>query len=147
MFPKRGKSKRGRMTKAQKEYIERCLADGCVICAKLGDSGTPAQWHHEKERWHGAGMRAPHEYGLPLCPWHHNQGPDSIHRNPKGFASLAGMTEAQLVDKHQRDYGWISPDQDQARDDFPTWCESGTTRKKPGASYGRQPPIAPKLAA
>lgn len=33
-------------------------------------------------------------------------GPDSVHRNPKGFAALAGMTEAQLVDKYQRDYNW-----------------------------------------
>lgn len=106
LIPKKGRSKRGQFTKAQKDYISRCLEDGCAVCRILGMAGTPANWHHEKERWHAAAMRAPHEYGLPLCPYHHDKGPDSVHLNPKGFAALAKMTEAQLVDKMQRDYGW-----------------------------------------
>lgn len=108
VFSKKGKSKRGKFTKAQRDYISRCLEDGCAVCSILGMAGTPGHWHHCKEGWHGAGMRAPHEYGLVLCPWHHTDGPDSVHRNPKGFAALVGMTEAQLVDKMQRDYGWLS---------------------------------------
>lgn len=106
LIHKRGKSERGKFSKAQRDYISRCIADGCAVCKILGVAGTVSAWHHEKERWHGAGMRAPHEYGLPLGPWHHTDGPDSVHRNPKGFAALAGMTEAQLVDWYQVNYGW-----------------------------------------
>jgi len=97
---KRGKSKRGQWSKAQKDYVSRCLEDGCIIC------GSPAQWHHEKERFHGVGMRAPHEFGLPLCPYHHTDGPDSIHRSRVAFERLAGASEAELVDRMQREYGW-----------------------------------------
>lgn len=106
IVPKRGKSRRGKWTKDQSTYVSRCEDDGCILCALLGTPGTPAAWHHEKERWHGAGMRAPHEYGLALCPFHHDKGPESVHLNPKGFAKLAGMTEAQLVDWCQEKYGW-----------------------------------------
>lgn len=107
IIQKKGKATRGKFTKDQADYISRCVEDGCALCRILGMAGSFSAWHHEKERFHGAGMRAPHEYGLPLCPWRHNVGPDSVHRNPKGFAALAGMSEAQLVDKMRRDYGGI----------------------------------------
>lgn len=108
IIQKKGRSTRGKWTKAQRDYVSRCVEDGCALCRILGVAGTSAAWHHERERFHGMSMRGPHEYGLPLCPWHHDIGPDSVHRNPKGFAALSQMSEAQLVDKLQRDYGWAT---------------------------------------
>lgn len=106
IIQKQGKSKRGRWTQAQREYVEKCLADGCIACLRSGRGATQAQWHHEKQRFHGAAMRAPHEFGLPLCDMHHKVGLDSIHRDRAAFEKLVGCTEAQLVDMLQKRYNW-----------------------------------------
>ena len=98
VFRKKGKSKRGQWTKAQRDYVSRCVEAGCVACfLGMGIAGTPAAWHHCKDGFHGAAMRAPHEYGLALCHYHHDQGPESIHLNPEGFKRLIGMTESEAV--------------------------------------------------
>ena len=94
--PKQGKSKKGYWTLAQRQYVNRCIDAGCILC------GQPAQWHHERERFHGLGMRGPHEFGLPLCPRHHIL----VHENRPAFVLLAGETEAQLVDRVQKIFRW-----------------------------------------
>ena len=104
---KTGKSKRGQWTAKQRQYVDRCVADGCVACRRaFGHKGVPAQWHHEKERFHGAGMRAPHEFGLPLCDQCHTIAPFSLHRNRVKFEWHIGCTEAELVDLMQIEYDW-----------------------------------------
>ena len=104
---KLGKSKRGKWSEEQRAYVSRCVAFGCVACyLGHGIDGTPAEWHHEKERWHGGGMRAPHEYGLALCPNHHDQGDESIHLNPQAFANLIGMSESSAVQYCWEKFGW-----------------------------------------
>ena len=108
IIQKQGKSKRGQWTKEQKEYVERCCSFGCIACyIGRGIAGTPASWHHEKERWHGASMRAPHEYGLALCDHDHKVGPESVHRSPASFAILVGMSESELVALSQKMFGWL----------------------------------------
>lgn len=109
-FPKQGKSKRGQWTKEQGNYVERCVEAGCVACfLGMGISGTPAEWHHCKDGWHGASMRSPHHYGLALCPYHHDQSIDeSVHLNPAGFRRLIGMSEAEAVRYCWDRFGWSS---------------------------------------
>jgi hypothetical protein len=72
----------------------------------MGIAGTPAAWHHQKEGFHAAGLRAPHQNGAALCPHHHTDGQDSVHRSPSRFAALIGMTEAELVALSQKMFGW-----------------------------------------
>lgn len=108
MFSKKGKSKRGQWTKAQYEYAQRAVDFGCVACyLGHGIESSPAMWHHQKEGFHGAGMRAPHHHGLPLCPTHHLHGEDSVHRNPAAFAHLIKMSEAEAVSWCWNRFGWV----------------------------------------
>lgn len=111
MFEKKGKSKRGRWTPEQRAYAARLIENGCIAC-ELGRGifGTPAQIHHQKEGFHGAGMRAPHYHILALCDFDHKVGTDSVHRNPEGFRRLIGMSEADAVRWCWDRFGW----QDQA---------------------------------
>lgn len=104
---KQGKSKRGQFTPDQSAYIDRCIEFGCIACyLGRGVSGSPACWHHQKQGYHAAGMRAPHEQGLALCEFDHKTGPDSIHRNPKAFEHWLDMSEAELVAYCQKRFNW-----------------------------------------
>ncbi|CAJ0778920.1 hypothetical protein LMG7141_00817 [Ralstonia condita] len=67
------------MTKAEGEYLGRVAALGCILCLRLGYGFTPAQIHHVREG-EGAGQRASHFLGVPLCEPHHT-GPRGIHGN------------------------------------------------------------------
>jgi hypothetical protein len=105
IIQKLGKSKRGRFTKEQREYVDRCCAFGCLPCyIGRGISETPGNWHHAE--FHGAGMRGPHEHGFCCCPFDHTVSDESVHRNPTAFAAWVGMTEAQLVALSMRMFGW-----------------------------------------
>ena len=112
MFEKKGKSKRGRWTPEQRAYAARLIENGCIAC-ELGRGifGTPAQIHHQKEGFHGAGMRAPHHHGLPLCHHYHlGSTSESVHLNPEGFRRLIGMSEAEAVTWCWERFGWIPSD-------------------------------------
>ena len=110
MFEKCGKSKRGDWTPEQYQYAQRCVEFGCVACYLGRDiAGTPAMWHHAKEGFHGAGMRAPHHHGLALCQFHHlGSTAESVHLNPEGFAQLIGMSESDAVKWCWGWFGWVS---------------------------------------
>ena len=112
MFSKSGKSKRGEWTPEQYAYAQRCVEFGCIACyLGHGIEGSPAMWHHQKEDYHGAGMRAPHHHGLPLCHHHHlGSTSESVHLNPEGFRRLIGMSEAEAVTWCWERFGWIPSD-------------------------------------
>ena len=57
-------------TKADGEVIERLTSLGCICCHIKGGY-RPAEWHHITDR----GRRVKHQYGLPLCEWHHRAMP------------------------------------------------------------------------
>ena len=107
-FPKQGKSKRGVWTKEQREYVERAVEFGCLVCYLCGSAGTPASWHHIREGYHGIAMRPPHHCGIALCRFHHVDGAASIHRNPEAFTALTGKSEVDLVALSQSMFGWSS---------------------------------------
>jgi hypothetical protein len=100
---KQGKSVRGKWSLEQRQYTDRCISAGCIACI-VGRQihGSPSQWHHSKDGWHGAGMRCPHEFGLALCPFDHHM----VHHRPREFAALVGMSEAELVKVSQKLFHW-----------------------------------------
>lgn len=65
------------MSAAAKRHRTRVASLGCVICARLGFSDTPAEIHHPR---FAAGMaqRASDWLVIPVCPEHH-RGSRGIH--------------------------------------------------------------------
>ena len=77
-----------------KQYMNRVAELGCIIC------GSPAEIHHLRT---GAGMGQRGNEVIPLCPFHHRQGPfgEAIHSGAKEFAKKHG-DERTLLDKLNR---------------------------------------------
>lgn len=105
IIEKQGKSKRGKFTAEQSRYISRCIDAGCIVCAIKGNINPFCQWHHQKENYHAAAMRAPHEKGLSLC-YDHHLGNRGIHTHKTLWLEDAGMSEAELVNVSQRLFHW-----------------------------------------
>ena len=69
---------------------------GCLICARIGIEGSPAELHHPRTGV-GAARRAPDADVIPLCPEHHrgNSGLHGLGR--KAFERRYGVTEGELT--------------------------------------------------
>ncbi len=82
-------------TKREQSHLEAVAGLGCIIC------GAPAQVHHLNA--HGMGLRADHFHTIPLCPYHHQQGPfgEAIHNGKRTFEATYG-TEQELLGKVMR---------------------------------------------
>jgi hypothetical protein len=54
---------------------------GCIACRSIGITGSPASIHHLE------GRKKDHSEitVLPLCPTHHQYGPNAIHVNKVAF--------------------------------------------------------------
>lgn len=92
------------MNKADREYLGRAAALGCIACYIQGTPGTPAEIHHPRAGT-GAGRRAPHSQGIPLCPPHHRgtmhpQIP-SIHLDKQNFIDRFGDEQSLVRLTHQ----------------------------------------------
>lgn len=70
-------------------YLQWLRRQPCVICAKLGTVQTyPTEAAHVRagyageEGWKPTGMaRRPDDWrAVPLCSWHHRDGPDAQHK-------------------------------------------------------------------
>lgn len=82
---------------AEKKYMSKVAAIGCILCKRIGYEGTPAELHHPR-RGTGMGQRASHYDVLPLCPEHH-RGKTGIHGlGTKGFPKHWGFDEADLLE-------------------------------------------------
>lgn len=81
------------MTKDERNHLERVARLGCIIC------GGDAEIHHIRT---GCGMsqRASNYHVIPLCAFHHRQGPfgDAIHNGHKTFEQRYG-TEIELLEQ------------------------------------------------
>lgn len=79
------------MTAAEKRHLDRVSSLGCIIC------GAPASLHHPRFSC-GMSQRASNWLAIPLCPWHHQQGPHgiAIHNGQQEFEKNFG-TEAELL--------------------------------------------------
>jgi len=69
---------------------------GCLVCKRMGYSGTPAELHHPRAGT-GAGRRASNWDVIPLCPEHH-RGNTGVHGlGTKGFPKYWGFDEKDLL--------------------------------------------------
>ena len=86
------------MKKAESEHIGKVVSMGCIVCVELGHGETPAVPHHIGNN--AMGMKATNYEVIPLCPWHHNQGPmgEAVHSGRKSFEANFG-TEKELLNK------------------------------------------------
>ena len=65
------------MSAASRRWLGMVARVECVLCARMGIPGSPAQVHHLKFG-QGASDRASDYLTLALCPEHH-QGPSGVH--------------------------------------------------------------------
>lgn len=82
-------------TKAERAWMDRVRALGCVACEKDGQPGTPAEIHHITD----TGRRMGHLFTLPLCHWHHRDGGEdwpAVHPFRKRFEAKYG-TQLELL--------------------------------------------------
>tara|TARA_R110000868_G_scaffold40260_3_gene139136 strand:+ start:1421 stop:1708 length:288 start_codon:yes stop_codon:yes gene_type:complete len=87
------------MTKSERAHISRAVALGCALCRHLGLGETPAEYHHRRTGT-GAGRRASHYDGFPLCPQHHRLGEIALHvRGRKSWEEYFSVTEQYFVDQ------------------------------------------------
>lgn len=74
---------------------------GCIVCYNLGFRGSgasPAAVHHLRC---DVGMGQRSSRFIPLCPLHHQYGPDAFHAGRRHFEACFGTEEAlwlQVVD-------------------------------------------------
>ena len=90
-------------TKDEKKSLNKIAELGCILCAEiLGFEGTPAELHHVRR--YGA-VRATSPI-LPLCPEHHRNGNDSLHRmGVKGFEKKWGISCEELLERQSKKLG------------------------------------------
>ena len=83
-------SKKKPPTKAESDHMGLVAELGCCVCKR------PAQVHHVGNQ----GVRASHYETIPLCPYHHMDGPhgEAIHQGRRTWESRYG-TERELLAK------------------------------------------------
>ena len=95
-----------RPNKAEREYMTKVAAYGCIACEKDG-LVRPAEIHHIRNHT-GMGLRPSHFNIIPLCASHHRTGKISVHLNKNAFIDRYG-TEQYLQKKiKQRIEDWDS---------------------------------------
>ena len=77
-------------TKAEREHMNAVAELGCAICKR------PAQVHHVANQ----GVRASHYETIPICGYHHTDGPhgEAIHQGRRTWEARFG-TERELLVK------------------------------------------------
>ena len=88
-------AKKKHKTKAEKLHMNKVAELGCIACRVIGYEDTPASLHHIRSNV-GAGQKASHYEVIPLCPHHHQHGPNAIHQSKKNFEADFG-TELELL--------------------------------------------------
>lgn len=84
------------MTKNEKIALNKIAELGCILCSEvLGFEGTPAELHHVR-RYGSVRATSPI---LPLCPEHHRNGNDSLHRlGVRGFENKWQISCEKLLE-------------------------------------------------
>ena len=83
-------------TSAERAYMGRVAALGCLICRRMGAGKIAAEVHHVREGQGGA-QRAPSYLTVPLCPEHH-RGSTGIHGlGPRAFERRYRVDELGLL--------------------------------------------------
>lgn len=89
-------------TKADDERIDILTREiGCLCCILKGfDRYQPSEYHHIVEGY----KRLGHDYGLPLCPWHHRGIVPDGHSKQTVMGRL-GMSLALSKREFKADFG------------------------------------------
>ena len=85
-------------TVAEKDWMARIVALGCIICRIEGKGATPAEVHHMLS----GGRRMGHLFTIPLCHAHHRSGRNdaevvSRDQNQRRFEQRYGTEEFLLA--------------------------------------------------
>jgi hypothetical protein len=80
---------------AERDYMGRVAALGCIVCRLMGLGATGAQVHHVRAG-QGKAQRAGSFCTVPLCEPHHT-GPKGIHGDRACLRQL-NMSEMDLLD-------------------------------------------------
>ena len=84
-------------TAAEKRHLSRVVELGCALCRHMGYENPSAEIHHPRTGV-GAGRKAPHSDAIPMCPFHHRLGNESLHAmGRKAFERHHGVTEVELL--------------------------------------------------
>ncbi len=85
-------------TKAEKQWMNDIVQIGCICCIEEG-SLTPYEMPPEYTAIHhidGKTKPEAHLKTIPICPFHHQEGPDARHVNKKRFVEKFGTEEYLL---------------------------------------------------
>ena len=90
------------MKKAEKEHLDAVTELGCIVCRNETGQRTASQIHHVR-MGKGLGQRASHFETIPLCHWHHQNGPIGVafHAGRAMWEWLYG-TEEELLEQVTR---------------------------------------------
>jgi len=90
-------------TKNEKIALSKIARLGCILCSEvLGIEGSEAELHHVRRY----GAKRATSPVLALCPEHHRNGNDSIHRlGVKRFESQWGITCEELLERQNERLG------------------------------------------
>ena len=90
-------------TKSEKNALNKIAELGCILCSEvLGFEGTPSELHHVR-RYGNVRSASP---VLALCPEHHRNGNDSIHRmGVNAWEDKHGITSQRLLERQNERLG------------------------------------------
>ena len=90
-------------TKDEKIALSKIAGLGCILCSEvLGIEGTPSELHHVRR--HGNVRSASPVLGL--CPEHHRNGNDSLHRlGIKAFERKWKISCEELLERQDKRLG------------------------------------------
>ena len=91
------------MTKDEKKRLNKIAGLGCILCSEVyGFEGTPSELHHVR-RYGNVRNASP---VLSLCPEHHRNGNDSIHRlGIRAFEAKHKITCERLLELQSKRLG------------------------------------------
>lgn len=90
-------------TKNEKKSLDKIARLGCILCSEvLGFESTPSELHHVR-RYGNVRSASP---VLALCPEHHRNGNDSLHRlGVNGFEKKWGISCEELLERQDKRLG------------------------------------------
>ena len=89
--------------KSEKVALNKIAELGCILCSEIyGFEGTPSELHHVRR--HGNVRSA--SPVLALCPEHHRNGNDSLHRmGVNAWEDKHGITCQRLLERQNERLG------------------------------------------
>ena len=94
-----------RPNKAEREYMTKVAAYGCIACEIDGKISVPCEIHHIRNHT-GMGLRPPHTMILPLCASHHRTSKISVHLGKQAFEDKYGKQEDLAKKVRERIEEW-----------------------------------------